>query len=128
MRVRSLEQNEIASPPVYKIYVVFGEAGMYSDWELWPVKYFTSEEDAKQYVEMCSLSVRMIEQHLDKYAFEWWQVGCFEEATECLKECPYFDKLVDWDTVHTIYDNNRKYGDLRDTKYHYKEIEKGLLQ
>ena len=37
-----------------EIYVVFGSCGEYSDHTEWPICYLNKEEDAKEYVRLCT--------------------------------------------------------------------------
>ncbi len=43
------------------IYIVFGSCGEYEDYNVWPVKAFFSEKNAKAYARMAEFRARQIE-------------------------------------------------------------------
>ena len=52
-----------------KIYIVMGESGEYSDRNVWDVKAFKNEIDARKFVEDCTKEGNILKL---KYEYEWY--------------------------------------------------------
>lgn len=69
------------------IYVVFGEAGMYSDWRKWPVRAMTTEQAAKDYVLKAQAKDRELEA---KYSEDKYEIsGMYKDKSDGILVNPY---------------------------------------
>jgi hypothetical protein len=79
------------------IWVVEGSTGEYSDHSEWPVKAFTKEEYAKEFVELCSAEYRRIILRLDELELYYFD-------SDLPEDCKHkYDEGFTTDYTGTLY-------------------------